>query len=355
MIGGKAPTVGVLGIDHRHVFGMLGGMLKAGCSAKGWWTVGSPVPLAGFSKRFADIPRVADKRILLDDPEIDMVIISCIPGDRAALAIEAMEAGKDVMVDKPGCVSLEELEQIRAVVARTGRIWSVDYGEHFEVPCVMKAAALIREGAIGRVVQTIGMGPHRHNRDLREPWFYQKDRYGGILADIGSHQIDQFMFFTGSEKVEIISSAVANYANPNDVEFEDFGEIVLQGDKGHGYIRLDWYTPDALPNWGDGRLTILGTEGYIELRKYVDVAGRPGTDHLFLTNKERCEYIDASATPLTYFDHIVADIRDRTETAMTQSHCFEVMRLALTAERDARRLGHLSPATESMPAVRRLA
>ncbi len=319
-------------------------MLHAGARAKAWWTKGTPQPLKGFVERFPDVPRVADVRRILDDPEIDMVIISCIPSDRAELAIAAMEAGKDVMVDKPGCVSLEELERIREVVARTGRIWSVNYGEHFEVPSVIKAAELIAEGAIGRVVQTIGMGPHRLNRHLRAPWFFQKQHYGGILADIGSHQIEQFMFFTRSRSAEIVSSTVANYANPEDPGLEDFGEIVLRGDGGHGYIRLDWYTPDALPNWGDGRLTILGTEGYIELRKYVDVAGRPGTDHLFLTNKTRCEYIDASATPLIYFDRIVADMRDRTETAMTQAHCFEVMRLALVAERDARRLGNLEGA-----------
>lgn len=334
--------VAVLGIDHRHAFGMLGGMMKAGCRAKGWWTEGAPVPLDGFAKRFPDVPRVMDRRQLIEDPEVDMIIISCVPGDRAALAIEVMEAGKDVMVDKPGCVSLEELDRLREVVARTGRKWLVCYGEHFEVPCVLKAAELIEQGAIGRVIQTIGLGPHRHNRAMREPWFYQKHRYGGILADIGSHQIDQFLFFSGSETAEIVSATVANYANPADPGLEDFGELVLRSDRAHGYIRLDWYTPDALPNWGDGRLTILGTEGFIELRKYVDVAGRPGTDHVFLTNGTRCEYMDASNVPLTFFDRTVVDLNEGTETAMTQAHSFEVMRLALTAERDAVRLGHLS-------------
>ena len=270
-----------------------------------------------------------------------MVLIAAIPSDRARLAIEAMEAGKDVMVDKPACVSLDDLDKIRATVEKTGRIWSVNFGERFEVPSVGAAGRLIAGGAIGKVVQTIGLGPHRVNPPSRLPWFYERRHYGGILADIGSHQIDQFLYFTGLETAEIVSASVANYANPEHPTFEDYGELLLHGEGAHGFIRLDWYTPDALPTWGDGRLTILGTEGFIELRKYIDVLGRPGTDHLFLTNGKRHEHIDCSQEPLTYFANVVNDIRDRTETAMTQSHAFEVTRLALTAEASALRLGYL--------------
>lgn len=340
---GRGIKVAVIGIDHRHAFSMLSGMQDAGCDAVAWWTDGSPVPLGDFIARFPDVPRVDDVRTILDDPTIDMVLLSGIPRDRCALAIAAMEAGKHVMTDKPGCVSLAELDQIRDAVARTGRIWSVNYGEHFEIPCVLKAGDLIAQGAIGRVVQTIGLGPHRINKPSRRPWFYERSGHGGILADIGSHQIDQFMFFTGAKTAEIVSATIANYANPETPGLEDFGEILLRSDRAHGYIRLDWYTPDALPAHGDGRLTILGTEGFIELRKYVDVAGRPGTDHLFLTNGTRCEHIDCSAVPLTYFERLCDDIENHTETAMTQAHSFEVMRLALTAEAMATRLGNLAP------------
>lgn len=332
--------VGVIGIDHRHIFGMLQGMLDQGCLCKGWWSEGDPQPRAGFEKRFPVIPRVPSRAALLSDPEIDLILIADIPALRAERALEAMEAGKDVMVDKPGCTSLDQLAALRACVARTGRIWSVDFSERFEVPAVARAAELVAEGAIGRVVQTVGLGPHRLNRATRPDWFFDEIQYGGILTDIASHQVDQFLFFTGAEEAEIVAASVGNFANPEDPGLQDFGEILLRGPDGtQGYIRVDWYTPDALPSWGDGRLTILGTEGYIELRKYVDVAGRPGSDHLFLVNGARCEHIDASATPLPYFARLAADIRDRTETAMTQEHCFKVMELALTAQARATRLG----------------
>ncbi len=334
--------VGVIGIDHRHSFGMLGGMLAAGAVCKGWWTEGEPHPVAGFVKRFADIPRVDDRRALLDDPDIDLILIADVPVNRADRAIEAMRAGKDVMVDKPGCTTLDQLAAIKAVVAETGRIWSVNFSERFEVPAVAKAAELIGQGAIGQVVQTVGLGPHRLNRPTRPGWFFDAERYGGILTDIASHQIDQFLFFTGSDDAEIVASSVGNFANPADPGLEDFGEVMLRSAKGQGYVRVDWYTADGLPTWGDGRLTILGTEGTIELRKYVDIAGRRGTDHVFLVNGTRCEHIDASRTPLTYFGRLSADVADRSETAMAQSHCFKVMELALTAQARAARVGHLA-------------
>ncbi len=328
-------AVGVLGVEHRHIYGMLKGMLDAGCVAAGWWSDGDPAPVAGLRHRFPDLPRVADRRAILEDRSIDLVLIAAIPSERAGLSIEAMRHGKDVMVDKPGCVSAAQLAELRAAAAATGRIWSVDFSERFEVPAVTRAGELVAAGAIGRVVQTLGLGPHRHNAHLRPDWFYSRAATGGILCDIGSHQIDQFLFFTGSVDAEIVTASSANFANPARPGFEDFGEIVLKSDTARGYIRVDWFTPEALPNWGDGRLFLLGTEGSIELRKYVDVGGAPGTDHLFLVNGTRCERIDASAAGTPYFRRLAADIRDRTETAMTQAHAFRVTELALEAQRRA--------------------
>jgi predicted dehydrogenase len=328
----KTIKFAAIGLDHRHIYGMSQNMIDIGSEFTGWWTDGNPDTLQGFEKRFPDVKRIEDRRAILENPDIDLVLIASIPSERAALAIEAMEAGKDVMVDKPGCTTLEQLEAIKDCVARTSRIWSVNFSERFEVACVTKAAELVAEGAIGKVVQTIGMGPHRLNRDIRPDWFFEKDKYGGIICDIASHQIDQFLFFTGSSDAQVTMASAANYANPDDKGLQDFGELALRSDQGHGYIRVDWYNPDALPTWGDGRLTILGTEGYIELRKYVDVARNDGTDHVYLVNKERCEYIDASDAGYPYFANLAADIENRTETAMSQAHCFKVMELGLTAQ-----------------------
>lgn len=330
-----------IGLDHRHIYEQVGRLLELGCVCKGYWTEGEPQPLKGFIDRFPDLQKVDDPRRLFDDSEIDLIVTAAIPNDRGDIAVEAMRAGKDVMTDKPGCTSLRDLERIKQAVAETGRIWSVNFSERFEVPAVAKAAELIEAGRIGRVIQTLGTGPHRLNKQLRPDWFFEPSRYGGILTDIASHQIDQFLYFTGSDDAEIASSTVANYANPETPTLEDFGEIVLRSENGHGYIRVDWYTPDGLPTWGDGRLKILGTEGYVELRKYVDIAGRPGTDHLFVVNGDRVEYLDCASDERPYYRRLANDVRDRTETAMPQLHGFKVMELALEAQAKATRLGHL--------------
>lgn len=327
-----------IGLDHRHIYHMVGGLLDAGADCAGFDPATSdPRVLAGFRERF---PQLAEARAdeLLDDPTIELVVCAGIPSERGPLAIRAMRAGKDVMVDKPGVTSFEQLAAVEHAVAETGRIFSVCFSERFIVPSTIVAGKLIADGAIGRIVQTLGLGPHRLNRAIRPGWFFDKQYFGGILTDIASHQIDQFLHFTGSQDAEIVASGVGHFGSADLPDFEDFGEVLLRSDRASGYIRVDWFTADGLPSWGDGRLTILGTEGTIELRKYLDIAGRPGTDHLFLVDKAGTRHIDASGEPLTYFRDLIADVANRSERAVTQRHVFTVCRLALHAQDRAVRL-----------------
>jgi len=327
-----------IGLDHRHIYHQVGRLLDLGAECKGYYSRDSAVPLEGFVERFPQLKRVADPRVLLEDPEIQLIVSAGIPVERAGIAVLAMRHGKDVMVDKPGVITAEQLDEVKEVQRETGRIWSVNFSERFEVPAMTTAQELVAAGALGRVVQTVGFGPHRLNRHLRPPWFFDPRQGGGILADIASHQVDQFLVFTGSTDATIVASAVANHANPETPAFQDFGEILLRSDHASGYIRVDWYTPDGLATWGDGRCTILGTEGYIELRKYVDIAGRAGTDHLFLVDQKGTRHIDCSGAPLPYYERLIADVFARTETAMPQAHCFKVCELALAAQASATRL-----------------
>ena len=328
----------VIGLDHRHIYHMVGGLLEAGATCAGFDPATSDERvLAGFRERFPGLPESTSGR-LIEDPGIDLVLCAAIAAERAAIAVRAMRAGKDVMVDKPGVTSFDQLAAVEAAVAETGRIFSVCFSERFIVPATIVAGKLIADGAIGRVVQTVGLGPHRFNRAIRPGWFFDKRHYGGILTDIASHQIDQFLHFTGSQDAAIVASGVGHFGDAAYPDFEDFGEVLLRSDRAGAYIRVDWFTADGLPTWGDGRLTILGTEGTIELRKYVDIAGRPGTDHVFLVDRSGTRHIDASGEPLTYFRDLIADIGARSETAASQRHTFTVCRLALEAQARAARL-----------------
>lgn len=249
-----------------------------------------------------------------------------------------MKHGKDYMSDKPGIITLEQLAEVRRVQQETKRIYSIMYSERFENKATVKAGELIKAGAIGQVIQTTGLGPHRMNPKTRPTWFFDRKYFGGIICDIASHQFDQFLFFTGSTKASVVASQVGNFHHPQYPEFQDFGDVVLRGDGGTGYIRVDWFTPDGLSSWGDGRLTIIGTDGFIEIRKNVDVAGRPGGNHLFLTDQKETRYFDCNKDPLPYGEQLVDDVLNRTETAMTQRHCFLATELALLAQKQAQSL-----------------
>lgn len=328
-----------IGLDHRHIYHLVEEMIAAGAECAGYCAVTSdPRVLQGFQERFPQLTAMERDR-LFDDASIDIVVSAAIPRDRPAIAMRAMRAGKDVMVDKPGAVTAEQVDAIERVARETGRIFSICFSERFVVRACEAASRLVAEGAIGRVIHTTGLGPHRLNRAIRPAWFFEPETHGGILTDIASHQIDQFLFFTGTGKAEIVASSVANRNLPDVPAFEDFGEILLRNDLASGYIRVDWFTPDGLPAWGDGRLFLLGTEGTIELRKYIDIAGRQGTDHVFLSNNAGVRHIDASREKLSYFARFLDDVRHRTATAMPAGHALTVTRLAIAAQMAARRTG----------------
>ena len=325
---------GVVGMNHGHIFGMVDTVMRAGGELVSFHAK-EPDLVADFARKHPSATQVHDERAILEDPTIHLVLSSIVPNERAPLGIRVMRHGKDFMVDKPGITSLAQLADVRRAQAETTRIYSIVYSERLENGATIRAGELARDGAIGEVVQTIGLGPHRIHPPSRPEWFWDPSRYGGIICDIGSHQFDQFLFFTGSTSGEIVASQVRNVRHPEHPAFQDFGDVMVRGDRGTGYMRLDWFSPAGLPTWGDTRLTILGTAGYMEVRKNIDLAGRGGANHLFVADATGVRYVDCSTVPLPYGDQLVDDVLNRTETAMTQAHCFLATELALVAQERA--------------------
>jgi predicted dehydrogenase len=327
----------VIGLNHGHINSQTTAVLRGGGELV-WVFAKEPELTAAFLKRFPQARAARSESEILEDRSIHLVVSAAIPDERAPLGIRVMQHGKDYMADKPGITTLEQLAEVRRVQAKTRRIYSIMYSERFENRATVRAGELVKAGAIGRVVQTIGLGPHRMSPASRPAWFFDKARFGGILCDIASHQADQFLYFTGSTSADVVASQVGNINTKQHPAFEDFGDALLRGDGGTGYIRVDWFTPDGLATWGDGRLTILGTDGFIEIRKNIDIGGRPGASHLFLVDKKETKYIDSRDVPLPYGEQLVSDVVDRTETAMTQAHCFLATELMLKAQKQAQRV-----------------
>jgi predicted dehydrogenase len=331
-----APSIrfSAIGLNHGHIYGQVETMIRAGAELVSFYAV-EPDLIAAFSKRFPKAKLARSEKEILEDKSIQLVVSAAIPVERAPLGIRVMQHGKDFMSDKPGIITLEQLEEVKKVQKQTKRIYSILYGERMENKASIKAGHLIKEGAIGKVVQTMGTGPHRMNPESRPEWFFERKSYGGIICDIGSHQCEQFLYFTNSKTADVLCSQVGNVNNSQYPGLEDFGDATVRGDGGSGYFRVDWFTPKGLNTWGDGRLTILGTDGYMELRKNIDIGGREGGNHLFLVDNKETRYIDCQQVELPYGPALIHDIVNRTETAMTQEHCFLATELALKAEKNA--------------------
>jgi predicted dehydrogenase len=320
-------------LDHGHIYGQTNGLLEAGGQLK-WAYDPDPAKVSAFLAKYPQAKEARSLDEILADPDITLVAAAAIPCDRGPLGCKVMEAGKDYFTDKSPFTSLDQLDQARATVTRTGKKYAVYYSERLHVECAIHAGTLVHQDAIGRVIQVLGLGPHRLSAAGRPKWFFERAKYGGILCDIGSHQIEQFLFYSGAQDARVTHALAANYGNPQYPELEDYGEATLLADNGAtNHFRVDWFTPDGLRTWGDGRTFILGTKGYIELRKYIDIARQPDGDHLYLVNGDGEQHMELSGkVGYPYFGQLILDCLNRTEKAMPQAHTFKAAELCLKAQ-----------------------
>ena len=326
-----------MALDHGHINGMCNGLLEAGGQLSLVYDP-DPAKVKAFCDRYPDTRVAQNEAQILEDPRIQLVAAAAVPCERGPLGLRVMEAGKDYFTDKTPFTSLEQLDQARQTADETGQKYMVYYSERLHVECAVFAGDLIADGAIGRVIQVLGLGPHRLSASSRPDWFFEKAKYGGILCDIGSHQIEQFLFYSGAKDATVRSAAVANYNHPQYPELEDFGEASLVADNGcSNYFRVDWFTPDGLGSWGDGRTIILGTDGYIELRKYIDVGRTPEGNQLYLVNQAGEQHISVTGkVGYPFFGQLILDCLNRSENAMSQAHAFKAAELCLKAQASAR-------------------
>jgi predicted dehydrogenase len=323
---------GVIGLDHAHIYSMSAAVKRGGGELKSFFATDAK-QIEAFKKQFPEATLARSEDEIVEDPSLQLVASASIPDLRAPLGIRCLRAGKDFLADKPGIVTLRQLAEVRKAIRETKRKFAIMYSERLEVRSAVYAGELVKQGAIGRVVQTVNLGPHRMNIPSRPPWFFDKSRYGGILCDIGSHQADQFLFYTNSRKAKVVAAQVGNLHYPQYPKFEDFGDMTIVGDGGTGYVRVDWFTPDGLSTWGDGRLFILGTEGYIELRKYINVASNlTGGNHLYIVDRKQARYIDCKEVDLPFGAQFVADLVNRTEEAQDQEQALLAAELVLKAQ-----------------------
>lgn len=337
----------VVGADHLHLFAIAAGLVEAGARPVAHVETGDLI--AGYAGWQGDSEaRTFDEVLAADD--IDLVVTVGIPDERAEVAAAAIDAGKAVLSAKPGVTSRAGLDRVRAAIdGRPGRPWTVLFSERFENRAVGRAVAMARAGAIGRVVAVSGSAPHTLGAEHRPAWFWDPARSGGILVDLASHQVDQFLALCGTDEpgggVDVVGSWVGNVACPDHPAMQDIGSLVLRGPEAIGDHRVDLLSPAGLPSWGDVRLVVTGTEGTLEVRANVDPAGVEGGEHLIHVDAEGVRRIDVSGDELRWAHELLADLADDGERVMTQDHVLAVSDLTLRAQEQAAPWGGRPAAT----------
>ncbi|MEA5051279.1 MAG: Gfo/Idh/MocA family oxidoreductase [Oscillospiraceae bacterium] len=328
-----------VGLSHGHIYAMCNGLREAGATLRYVYERDAAL-LAAFLKRYPEAEAAQSVEQILADDRIRLVASADIPNLRAALGLRVMAAGKDFYADKPGMTTFSQLAEVRRAVPQTGRKYYVYFGERIHVESAVYAQRLIDEGKLGRVLQVTILAPHRLNRPARPDWFWDPAQSGEILNDIGSHQFEQFLSYTGAQSASVTASRYANYANPDHPAFQDYGDACLLADSGAaGYCRVDWFTPDGLGAWGDGRVFVMGEKATLEIRKYIDLANTNEGDHVLFTDAQgEHRYDVCGKVGFPFFGDFILDCINGTERSMTQAHVFEAMRLSLEAAEKAIRI-----------------
>ena len=162
--GKPAPVVekdefvfAAIGLDHGHIYGMCNGLTEAGATLKYVYDP-DPAKVRQFCDKYPGV-LPATKEQILSDPEVKLVAGAAVTSERCALGLEVMRSGKDYFTDKAPLTTLEQLEQAKAAVRETGKKYMCYFSERLHVDSAVFAGQLIKQGAIGRVLQVIGMGP----------------------------------------------------------------------------------------------------------------------------------------------------------------------------------------------------
>lgn len=276
--------VAMAGLAHGHGTGFLKSLSALpGVKIVGFFDSENPQAAKQASEEFGT-PVYEDLEQLLRHAGANMMLTAAVNDKKSQYIVQALDAGLHCMADKPLVSSMEELESIERALERnkSSKLYLM-LTERFNAALVA-AKQIVDRGEIGRVTNIVAIRPHRLNPEARPAWMFDSRRYGGILNDIGIHDLDIARWFTGNEMDRVLAASTSNHRSCCFTDFNDNGEaMVRMKDGAIAFIYVHWMTPDAYPAHGETRFIITGTRGQIEVnspeqtvRYYSDVT--PPTD-----------------------------------------------------------------------------
>ncbi|HVM60288.1 MAG TPA: Gfo/Idh/MocA family oxidoreductase [Verrucomicrobiae bacterium] len=210
-----------------------------------------------------DVRVFDDYRLMLATVRPDVVVLSCRLDRIPVIAMDAANAGCDLICEKPLALSTSALQKLYRAVSTKGTRLMAMLSMRTD-PVFQKTQELCRSGAIGEVVLVNARKSYKYGR--REGWFGVRDMYGGTMLWVGIHALDMIHFTTG----QMFTSAAAvqrNFAHPDLPDCEDCVAAILGLDNGGAAtVSLDLLRPEAAATHGDDWIRIVGTEGILEAR-----------------------------------------------------------------------------------------
>ena len=319
--------IAMAGLAHGHGIAFLDSALKFdGVSVVGFYDDENPLSAQEASKTF-NAPVYNDLDELLQKSGANTLLTAAINSSKADIIVKAVEAGLHIISDKPLVTKMDDLNRITDALEKNKNVKLYLMLSERYSPVLVTTKNLIDAGEIGQVVNIINMRPHRLRPQGRPAWMFDSKQYGGILNDIGVHDIDIAVWLSGCEVDKILAASVSNKRFNEFDDFDDNGEAMLRLKNGCiVFILESWLTPEKYPHHGEMKFIVHGTKGQITVdpqNKKVTIYSDSKKQHNVKVKNPAETYV---SDPLKYFSNI------KHEATVTTQVSIQAQRVALECQ-----------------------
>lgn len=301
-------TFSIIGCEHEHISIFIEEMLELGHECAGIYEAENKALLESVAEKY-NLPIAEDKEMLLSN-NVDMVGSSAINNQKIDIIELCEERGKHIMVDKPAVTNREDYKRLQAVIDRGQIEVGMLLTERYR-PAFSTLKRYIDEQRLGKIINIGIRKPHKLKPSTRPAWHFSKEQGGGIVIDLFVHDFDLLRWLTGDE-IRGFDGMVTKNMLPEYPTFYDAAAVqVLLKDNTIAQLYADWHTPEASKTYGDGRIFVVGTEGYAELRLSGDPLITDETLMLFVTHEKEYERVELDTLQATISEDFLQRIEGK--------------------------------------------
>ena len=318
----REVRIGCFGLQGHQILGYLSSLERARLTALGGLTGAE----AETIRKDCDVPLFPDLEGMIEKGEVDLISLCTTPRtDQTRLVLQALNAGKHVLAEKPMATTMGDLEKLRQAASESGKelrtMTPMPYAPQF-----VGMRKVIESGALGSLVQIYAMKsyPYHHAR----PQDRRVD--GGIVLQAGIHAVSLIRSITGLEFAELFAQDTGT-GNPKRGDLQMAAHVAFRMHSGAlGVILCNYCNPNSIGYHGNDQLRLHGTKGMIEL---VDGATR----RMIVLQDEDPRTFDDVAPEKRYPQDLIDCILDGTSTLLSQEDSFRNTEIVVRAQESATR------------------